>query len=303
MNANISQTIQDNGGEWDSSWASLEGHMLQLFTRGAPGTMHQLWQRCYFEDLWGLMGRQASSAKYLEIGAGRGTTSMYLASKGCDVTMLDLAPAGFKVAASNFAREGLKIPQMIQADARDTRLPAESYDCIFSIGLLEHFEDPRPVLKETVRLLKPGGLQFAVIIPERPASVKYLAHGVFCPWVLAHELMPESLRAVVQKWRGRPEPRQTNEVLRTNYRREDYVRMLESLEIDQVRCIPYNAYHPVYSRPALEAGVAIPMYRTHRALKRVYARYPLMATAGALASCDLLTFRKANKSSREASRA
>src|ERR1700730_12524060 len=102
---------------------------------------------------------------------------MYPTSTGCDVTMLDRSSAGFKVARANFTAEGLRLPEFVQADAQQTGLPSESYDCIVSIGLLEHFEDPRPVLAESLRLLRPGGLQFAVVIPERSDSIRRLAYA------------------------------------------------------------------------------------------------------------------------------
>lgn len=106
---------------------------------------------------------------------------MYLASRNCDVTMLDLSTEGFRVAKENFAREGVRLPKMVVADASNTGLRDGSYDCIYSIGLLEHFIDPRGVLKETMRLLAPGGRHFGVVIPERPASVHWLTNTLFAP--------------------------------------------------------------------------------------------------------------------------
>ncbi len=294
MNADALRATPDNGGEWDSKWASLGRNMLQLYTRGAPKTMHQFWQRCYFEDLWACMGSNASSGAYLEIGAGRGTTSMYLSRAGCDVTMLDLSESGFQVAAANFAREGLKIPRMVHADARETGLPSEGFDCVFSIGLLEHFEDPAPVLRESARLLRPGGLQFAVIIPDRSASVRHLARAIFCPWSLAYGMLPEQARRRVRKWRGHAEPSPDNAVLRTSYSRADYLRMMQGLDVEDLRCVPYNPYHPVYSRASLEASIAIPMYRAHRKFKALFGR-PTMLTSASVASCDLLMFRKSKR--------
>jgi ubiquinone/menaquinone biosynthesis C-methylase UbiE len=286
------EAVDSNGSEWDTGWASLERPMVQLYTRASPQTIHEFWQRCYFEDLWARMGSAAPRAQYLELGAGRGTTSMYLASRGCDVTMVDLSSAGFKVAQANFAREGLRLPTLVQADARQTDLPPASFDCIFNIGLLEHFADPRPVLAESVRLLRPGGLQFAVVIPDRPTSARYLAHALFCPWLLAYELMPESLREGWRKLRGRSPAGPKSEVLRTAYTRPEYVGMLDGLDVVDARCVPYNPYHPVYDRAFLEAKIVIPLYRAHRAIKRRFIRDFGMATAPALASCDLLTFRK-----------
>ena len=277
--------------EWDASWASLERHMVQLYTTDAPRTIHQFWQRCYFEDLWETMGARAGAGRYLELGAGRGTTSMYLASRGCDVTMLDLSAAGFRVAQENFKREGLPAPKLVQADARASGLAAESYDCVFHIGLLEHFEAPHPLLVEAVRLLKPGGLQFAVIMPERPASIRFLTLAMLRPWALGRELMPETIRRRVRS-RLTPVAARTSPMLRTGYTRADYLAMLVGLPVEDVRCMPYNPYHPVYKSDAREAAITIPLYRLYRGLKKLLGRKPRLATFAQLASCDLLIFRK-----------
>ena len=282
------RSINEN---WDSFWSSLEAPMVRLYTSGRLRTTHQFWQRCYADDLWMLMGDRAKDARYVELGAGRGTTSMYLASRGCDVTMVDLSSAGFKVAKSNFAQERVKLPTLVQADARATGLPAESYDCILSIGLLEHFGDPRPVLAESVRLLRPGGLHFAVIIPERPDSIRHLAYAFLRPWSFGWALLPTAVKRLLRPARHSG-PQEKGNVLRTTYNCSEYLKMVEGLDVTDVRCVPYNPYHPVYNNSFLEANLAIPLYRAHRAIKRICCRPPLLTTWSGIASCELLTFRK-----------
>src|SRR5262249_2731642 len=57
-------------------------------------------------------------------------------------------------------------------------------------GLLEHFRDPRPVLAEMSRILRPGGLFYADIVPrkvslyrwaerERMGRSEHMAEGIF----------------------------------------------------------------------------------------------------------------------------
>jgi SAM-dependent methyltransferase len=193
---------QGEAARWDEVWGDLPSQEVQVFTRGAPRNLRQLCQRCYFEDLWELVGRQHYDRKFLEQGAGRGTTSMYLAAQGCDVTMLDLSPQGFDVAATNFAREGLRAPKFVTADARETGLPSDSYDCVYNIGLLEHFDNPKPVLDEAVRLLRPGGWLFMVIVPRMPQRNSWLAKLMLCPWRLA----PGGGKRLVKRLLGRVEP-------------------------------------------------------------------------------------------------
>lgn len=285
-------------GSWDSFWDHLDVQMASLYTRGRPTTIHQFWQRCYAEDLWACMGKRAGEASYLELGAGRGTTSMFLTSNGCDVTMLDLSSAGFEVAKANFAAERLKLPVLVQGDARDTNLPSESFDCVFSIGLLEHFEDPRPVLAESARLLRRGGFHFAVIIPDRSDEIRHFAYAFFRPWSLAWALMPSSLRNSIRPPR-RSSDYNGRELMRTTYSRADYLNMLDGLDVTDARCVPYNPYHSTYNTPLLETYLTLPAYRVHLALKRIWASHPLLATWPGVASCDLLTFRKGFGQTRE----
>ena len=91
---------------------------------------------------------------------------MYIAGRNDNVTLVDLSATALDLATENFRCAGLRAPATHQADAADTGLPTAAYDCVYNIGLLEHFEDPTPVLAESLRLLAPGGLLFMVIIPE-----------------------------------------------------------------------------------------------------------------------------------------
>lgn len=289
----IHETL-DETQSWDGAWESLDPRHRVLYTRGTPKTLHQLWQRCYFEDLWALMGKKAQSARYLEIGSGRGTTSMYLASRGCDVTLLDIAESGLKLAQQNFQRAGFKPPKIIAADARGTGLPSNSYDCTYNIGLLEHFEHPRAVLEETLRVLAPGGVNFSVIIPTREDDVRLVCDGLFAPWRLAWRSLPDGLKRTVRGSQP-PAPAATGDVVRTGYTREEYLTLVRDIGVVDAVCLPYNSYHSVYGETALEHSLVIPLYRLHRAIKKKFSRSPWMRTLGALGSCDLLIFRKAGR--------
>jgi SAM-dependent methyltransferase len=293
------EAISDDFRTWDSAWSSLSGDRIQLFTRGKPGTLYQFWQRCYAEDLWPLVDRSGGKGRYLEVGAGRGTTSMYLASRGCDVTLLDYSPSGLDVAQANFAREGLPAPHLVMADARDTGLAAEQYDCVFSLGLLEHFDDPTAVVEEMLRVLKPGGWLYALVVPRRPASARFLAYGLFAPWRLAPHVIPPRVRQAVRRiWRRGASDEAVP--LRTGFDGDDYVRMLAAEPVTDVHCCPYNPYHDVYASKAAERWILVPAYRLHHALRKRFAG-PSARTAGAIASCLLLTCRKSDVPQAQAS--
>ncbi len=275
--------------EWETNWKTLAAAQKQLYVRETPRTMMQFWQRCYFEDLWSAMGDRAESASYIEIGAGRGTTSMYLAGRNCRVTMVDLSETAFRLARENFDRENLRQPEFVIADARSTHLPSNSFDCVFSIGLLEHFEDPRPLLSEAFRLLTPGGLLFMVVVSARSENIKWLARLMLCPW----RLIRAFLGAVVRKGLERVPMQSADTLYRTAYSRKDYERWLNEIGAEHVVATPYNPYHSVYCNDRLNRLVALPVYRFHHALKRHFGCQPALRTLRHIAACDLLCASKA----------
>jgi len=273
--------------EWNRIWTGLPEDELVLFRRSAPRTYRQLCHRCYFEDLWAMMGRNRA-AKCLEVGAGRGTTSMYLTAEGCDVTMLDLAPQAFELAEQGFRRERLRLPHFVAADAADTGLPNDSFDCIYSIGLLEHFDDPQPLLVETLRLLRPGGLAFHVVVPTIPERRMALSYALLAPW----KLPPRGLKDAVNRLLGRSTKGQSHEMTRTEFDVADYQRWLAALPAADVTCIPYNAYHAPSDNRTVERWLGVPLYRVHRTVKRSLGRAPWARTCHGLAICVLVAFRK-----------
>jgi len=274
--------------EWEAAWQTLGREQQQLFTSSAARTLLQFWQQCYFEDLWAAMAYKAASALYLELGSGRGTTSMYLASRNCDVTMVDLSSAAFELASRNFAREGLHLPALIVADARSTGVRSGGFDCVFNIGVLEHMADPKPLLEEAVRLLAPEGLLFMVIVPERGQGAKALARLVFCPWRLARQLAGSGIRL----FRNRAVPDAAESMFRSSRTRFEYCSFLRDLPVTEVSCVPFNPYHPVYRKPELDCRIALPLYRLHHALKRSPGTSPRLRTLPGIAMCYLLTARK-----------
>jgi SAM-dependent methyltransferase len=283
---------------WDGVWRAMRetGDDAVLYTACAPRTILQFWQRAYFDDLWALMQGRSARARFLELGAGRGTTSMYLASRNCDVTLVDLASNGLDLAVRNFRSYGVRPPRIHRADARDTGLPSGAYDCIYSIGLLEHFDDPVPVLKESLRLLRPGGLLFMVIVPAGSSWRSLPIRALLNPIATAVRLAGAAgrrLRARVftaaQRAHGSERMYDDREMVRTSHEREQYVQWMRQLGQRDIRCVPYNPYFRIYKSPVLERLVTLPLYNRHLRFKRRRGAYPLLAIESSAASCDLLT--------------
>ena len=102
-------------------------------------------------------------ARILEVGAGTGRDSVDLARRGAQVWVLDYSPQALRLIGSQPEGESLR---RVGGDA--FRLPFRdgSFDAIFHQGLLEHFRNPRDLLRENARVLRRGGI-LAVDVPQR----------------------------------------------------------------------------------------------------------------------------------------
>lgn len=269
--------------EWNRVWESgIAAEDEILYTTETPRTLRQLWQRCYFEDLWNLVNARAHASKFLELGCGRGTTSMYLSAKGCDVTLVDRAPNALALARRNFRACGLPVPRTVLADAARTGLRRESFDCIYNIGLLEHFDDPTDVLRETWRLLRPGGLVFMVIVPTVPFTRSLAMRLRLRPVPAAVFLAKNIAKMLLMR------KRRSGAITRTAFPAKEYARIMSTLGCVNPQCMPYNPYHPIDTSPSREAEVTVQFYWRDYLRRAGKQRIPALRTARWTALCDLL---------------
>src|ERR1043166_728629 len=98
----------------------------------------------------------ARGLKVLEIGCGIGTDGAQFASAGADYTGIDLTEAAVELAQRRFALSGLAGKFRV-SDAEHLAFPNESFDLVYSHGVLHHTPDIVTALREIHRVLKPGG--------------------------------------------------------------------------------------------------------------------------------------------------
>ncbi|MGN1075246.1 MAG: class I SAM-dependent methyltransferase [Eubacteriales bacterium] len=106
--------------------------------------------------------------RVLDIGGGPGRYSLYLAEKGCEVTLFDLSEENVRFAEREAAARGSTL-RTVCGDAREAdRLVAEGgFDCVLLMGPLYHLMEEtgrEAAVRAACRLLKPGGVFFASFI-------------------------------------------------------------------------------------------------------------------------------------------
>jgi SAM-dependent methyltransferase len=105
----------------------------------------------------------------LDVGCGMGRFADVAASCGAKVVAVDLS-AAVDAAAVNLARH--QDVAVIQADVFDLPLRPESFDLIYSIGVLHHTPDTRAAFEQLPRLLRPGG-EIAIWVYSREGRLRW----------------------------------------------------------------------------------------------------------------------------------
>ena len=101
----------------------------------------------------------------LEVGCGSAGNSAFFASQGAHVFVLDFSRQALQLAGRQAASKAARL-FFIEGTASNLPFRDNSLDCIYHSGFLEHFHDPASILREQIRILKPGGF-LLVDVPQK----------------------------------------------------------------------------------------------------------------------------------------
>ncbi len=105
-----------------------------------------------------------AGAPVLEVGAGSGRDTLGLVAAGALGVVLDYSPASLALVREQARARGLAV-HLVQADALAMPFRDGAFTVVFHQGLLEHFRDPMPLLRENARVTRRGG-RVVVDVPQ-----------------------------------------------------------------------------------------------------------------------------------------
>lgn len=101
-------------------------------------------------------GVPVTNVDVLDLGSGLGAVSEELIIRGARVIALEPGAAWASLTRQRVERHGGQF-RLLEAFGKSIPLPASSVDLVVSLQVLEHVQDPRKVLAEVWRVLRPGG--------------------------------------------------------------------------------------------------------------------------------------------------
>lgn len=141
------------------------------FADAQPGSrlFYELVEKHRYEKEWHIPEaagfNQSKNLRVLEIGCGLGTDGAQFANAGADYTGVDLTEAAVDLARRRF--EMFDLPgKFCVADAECLDFPDNSFDLVYSHGVLHHTPDTAGAIREVRRVLRPGG-RAAVMLYHR----------------------------------------------------------------------------------------------------------------------------------------
>ena len=163
------------GGEYETGtrefFEQVERHRYTEYAPWMPSVMG-------FNDFAG--------ARLLEIGCGMGTDLLQFARGGAHCTGIDLTPRSIEITRRRF--ELYEMPgDFLIADGERLPFTDESFDVVYSNGVLHHTPDTKGVVREIHRVLRPKGI--AKVMLYHRHSLNYWGEIILHRGILRGQLL------------------------------------------------------------------------------------------------------------------
>ena len=139
-------------------------------------------------------------ARLLEVGCGMGTDLLQFSRGGARCVGVDLTPRSIEITQHRFKLYGADGAFMI-SDAEHLPFRDESFEVVYSNGVLHHTPDTEGAIREVHRVLRPGGI--AKVMLYHRNSLNYwvdivLRHGVLRAEFLRGRSTEEIMSRVIE---------------------------------------------------------------------------------------------------------
>ena len=152
--------MNDYEKEWDSVW-SKKTFLSRIVTCG-----RNFYDK-YFLDL--INPHSNKEKTFLEIGCGTSSLLLKLARDFKNCTGLDISDEALKISENNAKKSGIKNVKFVKGDCFNLPMKDNTFDVVWSQGLIEHFNNPLEIVEEHYRVCKKGG----IVLISTPARYSY----------------------------------------------------------------------------------------------------------------------------------
>lgn len=191
---------------WDAAWKSPIRHRLPSMLNVSTLNYARL-----------LKKHVRPGSRYIEIGCAPGKMLAWVAGVlKAQVTGLDYSEPGITKCRELFDVLGLKV-DLHHEDIFKHQLRPASFDVVTSFGVIEHFDDPRPVVQRHLDLLRPGGVAL-IAVPNYGGVYGSLQRWCDAPNLALHNLEIMNARALTA--------------------------LVDSPDVESVRAYPYGSMSP-----------------------------------------------------------
>lgn len=134
----------------------------------------------------------------LEIGTGNGSHAQLLARHARSYVGIDITDYAVKSTSERMNRFGIDNVKIVRMDAENMEFDDESFDYIWTWGVVHHSSNTEAILEEMRRVLKGGGMAVTMVY-HRGLWNYYISEGIFRGIIKGDLWRAGSLHKCVQK--------------------------------------------------------------------------------------------------------